>query len=136
MRGHLYPLITRRCLEHDFGAEAVYPDTISYRTEGWHMRRANRVLFIICLALMELLLLLSLTMKNKKIASLHPDLIIVSFGTNEAHSRRYLAQAHKMQIGRLLGMLKAACPEAFFYLLHLPEHMWDVVVHVLLIREP
>ena len=104
--------------------------------KGWHMRRANRVLFIICLALMELLLLLSLTMKNKKIASLHPDLIIVSFGTNEAHSRRYLAQAHKMQIGRLLGMLKAACPEAFFYLLHLPEHMWDVVVHVLLIREP
>ena len=32
------------------------------------------------------------------------------------HSRRYLAQAHKMQIGRLLGMLKAACPEAFFLL--------------------
>ena len=54
-------------------------------------------------------------MKNKRIASLHPDLIIVSFGTNEAHSRRYLAQAHKMQIGRLLGMLKAACPEAAFF---------------------
>ena len=54
--------------------------------------------------------------KIKKIASLHPDLIIVSFGTNEAHSRRYLAQAHKMQIGRLLGMLKAACPEAAFLL--------------------
>ena len=34
VRGHLYPLITRRGLEHDFGAEAVYPDTISYRTEG------------------------------------------------------------------------------------------------------
>ena len=34
VRGHLYPLIPRRCLEHDFGAEAVYPDTISYRTEG------------------------------------------------------------------------------------------------------
>ena len=32
--------------------------------KGWHMRRANRVLFIICLALMELLLLLSLTMKK------------------------------------------------------------------------
>lgn len=54
--------------------------------------------------------------KIKEIASLHPDLIIVSFGTNEAHSRRYLAQAHKMQIGRLLGMLKAACPEAAFLL--------------------
>ena len=34
VRGHLYPLITRRCLENDFGAEAVYPDTISYRTGG------------------------------------------------------------------------------------------------------
>ena len=54
--------------------------------------------------------------KIKEITSLHPDLIIVSFGTNEAHSRRYLAQAHKMQIGRLLGMLKAACPEAAFLL--------------------
>ena len=34
VRGHLYPLITRRRLEHDFGAEAVYPDVISYRTGG------------------------------------------------------------------------------------------------------
>ena len=34
VRGHLYPLITRHRLEHDFGAEAVYPDVISYRTGG------------------------------------------------------------------------------------------------------
>ncbi len=39
-----------------------------------------------------------------------------SFRPKGAHSRRYLAQAHKMQIGRLLGMLKAACPEAAFLL--------------------
>ena len=44
VRGHLYPLITRRRLEHDFGAEAVYPDVISYVPVGWHMKRANRVL--------------------------------------------------------------------------------------------
>ena len=25
VRGHVYPLVTRRCLESDFGAEAVYP---------------------------------------------------------------------------------------------------------------
>ena len=117
VRGHLYPLITRRCLEHDFGAEAVYPDTISYCTEGlahetgepgivYHMLGINGATSVT----------FSDDEKIKKIASLHPDLIIVSFGTNEAHSRRYLAQAHKMQIGRLLGMLKAACPEAAFLL--------------------
>ena len=34
VRGHVYPLVTRRCLESDFGAEAVYPDSITYRTGG------------------------------------------------------------------------------------------------------
>ena len=117
VRGHLYPLITRRRLEHDFGAEAVYPDVISYRTGGlahetgepgivYHMIGINGATSVT----------FSDDEKIKEIASLHPDLIIVSFGTNEAHSRRYLAQAHKMQIGRLLGMLKAACPEAAFLL--------------------
>ncbi len=117
VRGHLYPLITRRGLEHDFGAEAVYPDVISYRTGGlahetgepgivYHMIGINGATSVT----------FSDDEKIKEIASLHPDLIIVSFGTNEAHSRRYLAQAHKMQIGRLLGMLKAACPEAAFLL--------------------
>ncbi|GAB6980520.1 SGNH/GDSL hydrolase family protein [Phocaeicola sartorii JCM 17136 = DSM 21941] len=117
VRGHLYPLITRRCLENDFGAEAVYPDTISYRTGGlaretggpgivYHMLGINGATSVT----------FSDDEKVKKIASLHPDLIIVSFGTNEAHSRRYLAQAHNQQIDRLLGMLKAACPEAVFLL--------------------
>ena len=117
VRRHLYPLITRRGLEHDFGAEAVYPDVISYRTGGlahetgepgivYHMIGINGATSVT----------FSDDEKIKEIASLHPDLIIVSFGPNEAHSRRYLAQAHKMQIGRLLGMLKAACPEAAFLL--------------------
>ncbi len=43
-------------------------------------------------------------------------MIILSFGTNEAHSRRYLAPVHEMQIDRLLSMLKKACPETVFLL--------------------
>ena len=48
--------------------------------------------------------------KIKEIAALRPDLIILSFGTNEAHSRRYLAPVHEMQIDRLLSMLKKGLP--------------------------
>ena len=117
VRGHLYPLITRRALERDFGAEAVYPDEISYRTGGlaretgepgivYHILGVNGATSVT----------FSVDEKVQEIASLHPDLIIVSFGTNEAHSRRYLPQAHKLQADRLLGMLKAACPEAVFLL--------------------
>lgn len=117
VRGHLYPLIARRRLEHDFGAGAVFPDTISYRTGGlaretgepgivYHIYGINGAT--------------SVTFSDEKkvgeIASLHPDLIIVSFGTNEAHSRRYVSQDHKLQISRLLGMLKTACPETAFLL--------------------
>lgn len=92
--------------------------------DGKPMRRNNRFPGLSGIAMVLFLFLLfpclyaqdAIPALIKEIASLHPDLIIVSFGTNEAHSRRYLAQAHKMQIGRLLGMLKAACPEAAFLL--------------------
>lgn len=78
VRGHLYPLITRRRLEHDFGAEAVYPDVISYRTGGlahetgepgivYHMIGINGATSVT----------FSDDEKIKEIASLHPDLIIV-----------------------------------------------------------
>ena len=117
VRGHLYPLITRRRLEGDFGADAVYPDAISYRTDGlaretgepglvYHMYGVNGATSVT----------FSDPEKVRKIASLRPDLIIVSFGTNEAHSRRYLAQDHRLQMDRLLTMLKTACPEATFLL--------------------
>ena len=75
VRGHLYPLITRRGLEHDFGAEAVYPDVISYRTGGlahetgepgivYHMIGINGATSVT----------FSDDEKIKEIASLHPDL--------------------------------------------------------------
>lgn len=117
VRGHLYPLITRRRLEADFGAEAVVPDTISYRTSGlaretgeagvvYHMLGVNGATNVT----------FSTERKVEEVAALYPDLIILSFGTNEAHSLRYLAPAHEMQIDRLISMLKKACPGAAFLL--------------------
>lgn len=117
VRGHLYPLITRYRLEGNFGAEAVYPHEVSYRTSGLATETGEAgIVYHILGVNGATSVTFSDETKMTEIAALHPDLVIVSFGTNEAHSRRYLPQAHKLQIDRLLCMLKAACPDALFLL--------------------
>ena len=113
----IYPLVTRRCLESDFGAEAVYPDSITYRTGGLaHETGEPGLVYHIMGVNGATCVTFTTENKIKEIAALRPDLIILSFGTNEAHSRRYLAPVHEMQIDRLLSMLKKACPETVFLL--------------------
>lgn len=117
VRGHVYSLVTRRCLESDFGAEAVYPDSITYRTGGLaHETGEPGLVYHIMGVNGATCVTFTTENKIKEIAALRPDLIILSFGTNEAHSRRYLAPVHEMQIDRLLSMLKKACPETVFLL--------------------
>lgn len=45
------------------------------------------------------------------IAALHPDLIILSFGTNESHNRSYDRVTHYHQMEELVQMLHAKLPE-------------------------
>lgn len=117
VRGHLYPLVTRRRLEADFGSEAVLPDTVSYRTSGLaHETGSPGIVYHILGVNGATNVTFTTEEKVSKIAALNPDLIILSLGTNEAHSRRYQAPVHKMQMDRLLAMLKKACPEASFLL--------------------
>lgn len=117
VRGHLYPLVTRRKLEHDFGDGAVKPGEVSYRTSGlvqetgspgvvYHMLGVNGATGVT----------FTTAEKVAEVAALKPDLVIISFGTNEAHSRRYLPQAHDLQLGRLMAMLREACPQSAFLL--------------------
>lgn len=44
------------------------------------------------------------------IAALHPDLVILSFGTNESHNRRYNTQVHYHQMDELVRMLRDSLP--------------------------
>ena len=46
-----------------------------------------------------------------RVKSLKPDVIILSFGTNEAHVRRYNADQHLKTLSQLVNMLQAACPQ-------------------------
>ena len=44
------------------------------------------------------------------IAALHPDLVILSFGTNESHNRRYNTLLHYRQMDELVRMLRDSLP--------------------------
>ena len=44
------------------------------------------------------------------VAALRPELVVLSFGTNEGHNRRYNAQAHYRQIDELVSLLRARMP--------------------------
>ena len=44
------------------------------------------------------------------IAALHPDLLILSFGTNESHNRRYNTMLHYRQMDDLVRMLREKLP--------------------------
>ena len=46
-----------------------------------------------------------------RIVSLHPDLLILSFGTNESHNRRYNAQVHYRQMDELVRLLRQKLPD-------------------------
>lgn len=46
----------------------------------------------------------------EKIAVLHPDLLILSFGTNESHNRRYNPMLHYRQMDDLVRLLRDSLP--------------------------
>lgn len=52
----------------------------------------------------------------QQIAEMTPDLIIVSFGTNECHGMGYDPQAHRRQLETVYDRLTRACPEAVIIL--------------------
>ncbi|MGL4851227.1 MAG: GDSL-type esterase/lipase family protein [Phocaeicola sp.] len=115
VRGHLYPYVVRKLLEQDWGNRAVFPDSIHYRSSGfaretgqpgmvYHMFGINGATSTHFVS-SEIL---------KQITDLHPDLIIISLGTNEAHSKRYDAKQHEQDLLRLTSLLKGYCPNVSF----------------------
>lgn len=117
IRGHILPLAIRERFEKDFGSMAVYPDTITYFTSGiaretgqpgivYHMIGINGAT---CLNFTN-------AMQMQEIAELNPDLIIMSFGTNESHGRNYNIPAHIKEMDDLIGLLHEYCPQAVFLL--------------------
>lgn len=88
IRGHIFPRTAGERMQQTFGA-------LSYTDFGINgafcisFTRPDRV---------------------EEIAALQPDLLILSFGTNEAHNRRYEPVAHYRQMDDLVRMLRNRMP--------------------------
>ena len=88
IRGHIFPRTTGALMQDTFGA-------VSYTDVGINgafcttFTRLDRI---------------------ADIAALHPDLLILSFGTNESHNRRYNTMLHYRQMDDLVRMLREKLP--------------------------
>lgn len=113
LRGHIWPVVLRHRLEEAWGAQAVEPDEIEYKTSAlaketgkpglvYHaMGKNGATSYYYCDST-----------RIETIKSLKPDMIIVSFGTNEAHVRTYKKENHRKNLTELLTRLNEACPDA------------------------
>mgnify|MGYP000609261982 CR=1 FL=1 len=84
IRGHIFPQTTGELLRKTFGA-------LTYTDMG--INGAFCVTF-------------TRPVRVADIAALHPDLVILSFGTNESHNRRYNSKLHYQQMDELVRMLR------------------------------
>ena len=88
VRGHIYPQTTGARLAETFGA-------ISYIDKG--------VNGATCLTFTH-------PDRIAEIAALKPELLILSFGTNESHNRRYNINVHYNQMDELVKLLRDSLP--------------------------
>lgn len=89
VRGHIYPQTTGTRLKETFGA-------VSYTDMG--------VNGATCLTFTH-------PRRIADIVALKPELLILSFGTNESHNRRYNVNIHYNQMDELIKLLRAALPD-------------------------
>ena len=88
VRGHIYPQTTGARLIETFGA-------VSYIDKG--------VNGATCLTFTH-------PARIAEIAALKPELLILSFGTNESHNRRYNVNVHYNQMDELVKLLQDSLP--------------------------
>ena len=89
VRGHIYPQTTGTRLIEAFGAVSYIDKGVNGATclTFTHPRRIDEV------------------------ANLKPELLILSFGTNESHNRRYNAHLHYHQLDELVKSLRLRLPD-------------------------
>ncbi len=117
VRGHVFSVTTRKKLEQVFGDKAVYPDSIDYRTTAKARETGNAGLVYHTIGINGATTI-QFTSEERiaEIAKLKPDLIILSFGTNESHNKRYNRNEHREQMDALLTLLYRQCPHTLIML--------------------
>lgn len=117
VRGHVFPVAARHELERAFGSEAVFPDSIHYRTSAKARETGQPGLVYHAIGINGATTVQFTTEERlQEIADLKPDLIILSFGTNESHNKRYSSEEHRQQLDVLLTLLYRYCPKSIVML--------------------
>ena len=117
IRGHVLAYEVRLLLESDFGAKAVEAIPVSYQTSGLARETGSDGIVYHMFGINGATCASFSTPDNlKQVADLQPDLIIFSFGTNEAHGRNYSKAEHTAAMRYMVDELKMACPQAAFLL--------------------
>lgn len=117
VRGHIFPYIVRSYLEEDFGRMAVEPVPLTYQTSGIAKETGSLGIVYHVVGVNGATCGTYVTEERmREIASLHPDLVILSFGTNEAHGKRYAQTLHTVEMTHLIQRLRADCPNTVFLL--------------------
>lgn len=115
VRGHVFPYLMRCSLEDDFGSKAVENIPVTYQTSGIARETGSSGVVYHILGVNGATCQSFSTPEHiRQIADLHPDLVILSFGTNEAHGRRYNASEHTAAMNYLIEELKVSCPDVAF----------------------
>ena len=117
VRGHIFTTATRHTLEEAWGKEAVEDRPISYRTTALATETGRPGLVYHAYGINGATSSAFLTPELLEMAdTLHPDLIILSFGTNESHGTGYDEASHRAEMEQLLDSLTTRCPQAIVLL--------------------
>lgn len=125
VRGHVFPVVVRRELEAAWGSGAVMADKVTYKTSAlaretgapgpvYHAIGINGAKYED----------FDTEERLRQVVALNPDMIILSFGTNEAHGRNYTESWHEAEMDALVSHLRQRCPEAVILLTTPPGSYW------------
>lgn len=125
VRGHVFTVETRQCLEKVWGDSAVYADKITYKTSALARETGKAGLVYHAYGINGATYgQFNNEQTLSKFDELNPDLIILSFGTNEAHGRNYTEEWQIQEMDALLASLKERFPAADFLLTTPPGSYW------------
>lgn len=128
VRGHILPGNIRKALCVTFGSEAMGNDPVGYNQPSIATETGKPGLVFSAIGIN------GATTRNyvkpEKIAEIKeqkPDLIILSFGTNEGYDDNYRAERHIAQMEKLVSLIREACGNDVEFLLTTPPGCYKKV---------
>ncbi|MCF0160116.1 MAG: hypothetical protein HUJ99_04950 [Bacteroidaceae bacterium] len=115
VRGHVFPRELRHRLEEAWGSEAMLDAQITYKVSAIATETGTPGFVFSALAKNGVTLAYYEEEKmQEEIASLHPDMLIISLGTNESHAPHFDAHYYLNRLHAFVNHMKARCPDLQF----------------------